>query len=219
MRNKETKIIFIIVITLMLLLNVWVITANADNMNNSMKSGVLDTAELNNTVDTNFEPLTPTGAKTLMEPPIYEEPVGKSILCSEDKYMTYTNIDSVNINWDYIEVDKENLTYRNGVVREQPSGAILVAMGNEYTQGEYYEVHLSKYNDNDYNEIYVVKNVDLKSNIHTNRTNCYTTYDNANSIIEPWVTDEFEYLWAGNSRQLSIYIEDIREPWYEIWGE
>lgn len=175
---------------------------------------VITNKEINEEIENYFnEPISLDGTRELMEPSIYKEPIGKSILCSENKYMTYTNIDSVNINWEYIEVDKENLTYRNGVVREQPSGAILVAMGNEYTQGEYYEVHLSN------NEIYLVKNIDLKANIHTNRTNCYTTYDNANSIIEPWVTDDFEYLWAGNSRQLDIYVEDIREPWYEIWGE
>jgi hypothetical protein len=115
-----------------------------------------------------------------------EEP---NILCASNKYVSYTNIDSIEILWDYIEVG--NIYIENGLVKESGTGAILVAMGTYYPQDYYY---ITMENGR---ELYV-KNVDIKAPEHTDYTNCYTTADD--SIIEIWVTNEFKYLWAGISK-------------------
>jgi hypothetical protein len=65
-------------------------------------------------------------------------------------------------------------------------------MGTHYELDEYYNVTFE-----DGTTIYV-KNIDIKAPEHTDINNCYTTADN--SIIEMWVTNDFDYLWAGISK-------------------
>ncbi len=133
----------------------------------------------------------------------YAEPIVESsnILCSYDKYVSYTNIDTISIAWEYIEVG--DIYVENGLVKESSTGAVLVAMGTQYPQS-YYTIVM----ENGY-ELYV-KNVDIKAPEHTDSTNCYTTADQ--SIVEIWVTNEFEYLWAGISKHTEFGgVVEIRE--------
>jgi hypothetical protein len=120
--------------------------------------------------------------------PIIEEEI--NLLCEEDKYASYTNIDTINILWEYIDV--QDYYIDNGIVKESATGAILVAMGTHYELDQYYMITFS----NGF-EIYV-KNIDVKAEEHTDQNNCYTTSDN--TIIELWVTNEFDYLSAGISK-------------------
>jgi hypothetical protein len=92
--------------------------------------------------------------------------------------------------WEYIDVS--DIDTSNGIVKESSTGAILVAMGTHYEVDEYYNVTFE-----DGTKIYV-KNIDIKAPEHTDKNNCYTTADN--SIIETWVTNQFDYLSAGISK-------------------
>ncbi len=133
----------------------------------------------------------------------YTEPVVESsnIICSYDKYISYTNIDTISIAWEYIEVG--DIYVENGLVKETSTGAILVAMGTYYPQS-YYTVVM----ENGY-ELYV-KNADVKAPEHTDINDCYTISDN--SIVEIWVTNDFEYLWAGISKHTEFgSVVEIKE--------
>ncbi len=111
-------------------------------------------------------------------------------MCAYDKYASYTNVDTINILWEYIEVG--DIYYQNGIVRESDTGAMLVALGTTYTEGSYYNVEFED------GTIIYVKNIDIKAPEHTDTTNCYTTADN--SVVELWVTNDFDYLSAGISK-------------------
>lgn len=129
-----------------------------------------------------------------------EEP---NIICEYGKYASYTNIDTINILWQYIDI--QDYYVSNGVVRESSTGAILVAMGTYYEVDQYYNVTFE-----DGTNIFV-KNIDIKAPEHTDQNNCYTTSDN--TIVELWVTNEFDYLSAGISKYTKfgsvIRIEEI----------
>jgi hypothetical protein len=134
-------------------------------------------------------------SKKVENPPLeevveVEEVEEPNIICEYGKYASYTNIDTINILWQYIDI--QDYYVSNGVVRESSTGAILVAMGTYYEVDQYYNVTFE-----DGTTIFV-KNIDIKAPEHTDINNCYTTADN--SIIEIWVTNDFEYLWAGISK-------------------
>lgn len=124
-----------------------------------------------------------------------------NLLCADSKYLTYTNIDNVNIDWTYIE--KNYYVDNLGYVREQNTGAIYVAMGTNYQKNNYYTITTSD------NQSFTVKVVDIKSDNHTTNK-CYTTHDN--SIVELWLTNknnDFKHL--GNSKVVGVSVVEIKE--------
>ena len=134
--------------------------------------------------------LTEPVAEPVAEPVTHVEQDNNNILCSYDKYGSYTNIDTINILWEYIDVS--DIYRENGLVKESSTGAILVAMGTTYELDTYYYVTFENGT-----QVYV-KNIDVKADEHTDSYNCYTTHDS--SIVEFWVTNEFDYLSAGISK-------------------
>ena len=113
----------------------------------------------------------------------------ENIICEYNKFASYTNIDTINILWEYIDI--ENYYIDNGIVRETSTGATLVAMGTQYQLDQYYMITFS----NGF-EIYV-KNIDVKADEHT-VDGCYTYADN--TVVEFWVDNSFKYLDAGISK-------------------
>jgi hypothetical protein len=92
--------------------------------------------------------------------------------------------------WEYIDI--EDYYVDNGIVKESSTGAMLVAMGTYYELDSYYNITFENGT-----EIYV-KNIDVKADEHTDERNCYTIADD--TIIEIWVTNDFDYLLAGISK-------------------
>lgn len=128
------------------------------------------------------------------------EPEQPNIICSDNKYLTYTNIDTINLNNFNLN---EFYIDANGYVREQGTNAIYVAMGTNYNKNNYYTITTSN------NQNFKVKVVDIKSDRHTTNS-CYTTHDN--SIIELWLTNrnkDFKHL--GNSRVIGISVIEIKK--------
>ncbi len=131
---------------------------------------------------------------------ITNEPEQPNIICSDNKFLTYTNIDNINLN-----NFKLNDFYidAKGYVREQGTNAIYVAMGTKYTKNNYYTITTSD------NQTFTVKVVDIKSDRHTTNK-CYTTHDN--SIVELWLTNrnnDFKHL--GNSKVVGVSVVEIKE--------
>jgi hypothetical protein len=143
---------------------------------------------------------------TVPEEPEPEEPEEpkENIICENEKWASYTNIDTINILWEYIEVG--DIYSENGLIKETSTGATLVAMGTQYELDQYYMITFS----NGF-EIYV-KNIDVKAEEHTDINNCYTTSDN--TIVEFWVDNNFLYLSAGISKYTDygtvVKIEEIK---------
>lgn len=128
------------------------------------------------------------------------EPEPKSVICADNKYLTYTNIDNISLN-----NFKLNDFYidSKGYVRESSTNAIYVAMATNYTKNNYYTITTSD------NQAFKVKVVDKKSDNHTTNK-CYTTHDN--SIVELWLTNvnnDFKYL--GNSKVVGVSVVEIKE--------
>lgn len=124
-----------------------------------------------------------------------------NLLCSSNKYITYTNIDTINLNWDYIELNDYYIDNK-GMVREVGTGAIACAMGTQFSKGGYYNIIL-----NNGMEI-LVKVVDTKADAHTTNA-CYTTHDN--SILELWLTNaNHDLRYLGNSKIKNIFITEIK---------
>ncbi len=113
-----------------------------------------------------------------------------NIICDYGLFASYTNIDTINILWEYIDI--EDYYVDNGIVKESSTGAMLVAMGTYYELDSYYNITFENGT-----EIYV-KNIDVKADEHTDERNCYTIADD--TIIEIWVTNDFDYLLAGISK-------------------
>lgn len=132
-----------------------------------------------------------------------------NIVCAQNKGLTYT--DANNIEWDY-----DNLNYPinpqnvylddNGFYRELSTNAYLGALGSNYT-GEYYYVTLSNGIEFD------LRNTDLKNDIHTDVSNCFTTKDN--SIVEMEMSSYSKFANIGNSLVKGIYVKSI----YEDYGK
>lgn len=128
------------------------------------------------------------------------EPEQPNIICSDNKFLTYTNIDNIslrNFTLNAWYVDSK------GYVREQGTNAIYVAMGTNYQKNNYYTITTSD------NQTFTVKVVDIKSDKHTTNK-CYTTHDN--SIVELWLTNknnDFKHL--GNSRVVGVSVVEIKE--------
>lgn len=119
--------------------------------------------------------------------------------------MSYTNWYYVgNINYDALEVSPSEM-YRddNGFVREDTTGAYIVAMGTFYDTQSYYDITLSNGNT------YLTKVVDVKANEHTDASNCYTTADD--TIAEVAVWGNFKYSDIGISSVMDIYVSDVQE--------
>lgn len=123
-----------------------------------------------------------------------------NLLCANNKYITYTNIDTINLNWEYIDLN-DYYVDNQGMVRETGTDAISCAMGTQFTKGGYYNITL-----NNGMEI-LVKVVDTKADAHTTNA-CYTTHDE--SILELWLTNDNQDLrYLGNSKIKNIYITKI----------
>ena len=130
----------------------------------------------------------------------YQEREQPNLLCANNKYITYTNIDTVNLNWEYIDLDNYYID-NQGMVREVGTNAIACAMGTQFIKGGYYNITL-----NNGMEI-LVKVVDTKADVHTTNA-CYTTHDN--SILELWLTNSNHDLrYLGNSKIKNIFITKI----------
>lgn len=123
-----------------------------------------------------------------------------NLLCADNKYLTYTNVDNIslnNFNLNNFYVDN------NGYVREQNTNAIYVAMGTNYTKNNYYTITTSN------NQSFKVKVVDIKSDNHTTNK-CYTTHDN--SIVELWLTNRNkDFKGLGNSKVVGVSVVEIKE--------
>ena len=131
---------------------------------------------------------------------ITNKPATPNIICADDKYLTYTNIDNISLNnfnlnsW-YVD--------SRGYVREQETNAIYVAMATNYQKNNYYTITTN--ND----QTFKVKVVDIKSDNHTTNK-CYTTHDN--SIVELWLTDNNKDFKAlGNSKVVGVSVVEIKE--------
>ena len=123
-----------------------------------------------------------------------------NLLCANNKYITYTNIDTINLSWDYIELDNYYIDDK-GMVRETGTDAIACAMGTQFSKGSYYNITL-----NNGVEVFV-KVVDTKADVHT-KDACYTTHDE--SILELWLTNKNNDLrYLGNSKIKNIFITEI----------
>ena len=128
------------------------------------------------------------------------EPEPKSVICADNKYLTYTNIDNISLNNFKLN---DFFIDSKGYVRETSTNAIYVAMGTKYQKNNYYTITTSD------NQAFKVKVVDVKSDRHTTNK-CYTTHDN--SIVELWLTNrnnDFKYL--GNSKVVGISVVEIKE--------
>lgn len=124
-----------------------------------------------------------------------------NIICSPDKYLTYTNISTININHDYIE--NNYYVNENGYVLENETNALYVALGKQYIKNNYYDVKLSNGSE------FLVKNVDVKQSKHT-VNDCYTTHDNG--IVEMWLTNKNkDFINLGNSKLIDIKVIEIKE--------
>lgn len=123
-----------------------------------------------------------------------------NLLCADNKYLTYTNIDNIslnNFNLNTWYVDSK------GYVREQNTNAIYVAMGTKYQKNNYYTITTSD------NQTFKVKVVDIKSDNHTTNK-CYTTHDN--SIVELWLTNRNnDFKGLGNSKVVGVSVVEIKE--------
>lgn len=125
-----------------------------------------------------------------------------NLLCADNKYITYTNIDTINLNWDYIELNDYYIDDK-GMVREVGTHAIACAMGSNYAKGGYYTITL-----NNGMEV-LVKVVDTKADAHTTNA-CFTTHDS--SILELWLTNSNHDLrYLGNSKIKNIFITKITQ--------
>lgn len=124
-----------------------------------------------------------------------------NLLCADNKYITYTNIETINLNWNYIELNDYYIDDK-GMVREVGTNAIACAMGTHFSKGGYYNITLN-------NGVEVlVKVVDTKADAHTTNA-CYTTHDN--SILELWLTNSNHDLrYLGNSKVKNIFITKIK---------
>ena len=125
-----------------------------------------------------------------------------NIICEYGKYSSYTNIDTINILWEYIDI--EDYYVDNGIVKESSTGAILAAMGTNYNIDQYYNLTFEN------GTKIFVKNIDIKADEHTDNKNCYTTHDS--TLVEIWVTNDFDYLEAGISKHTEFgAITEIKE--------
>ena len=131
---------------------------------------------------------------------ITNEPETPNIICSDNKYLTYTNIDNININnfnLNDFYIDAK------GYVRENETNAIYVAMANNYQKNNYYTITTSD------NRSFKVKVVDIKSDKHTTNR-CYTTHDN--SIVELWLANKNnDFKALGNSKVVGVSVIEIKE--------
>lgn len=128
------------------------------------------------------------------------EPETPNIICSDNKYLTYTNIDNINLN-NFILNDY--YVDNNGYVRENETNAIYVAMGTNYQKNNYYTITTTD------NKSFKVKVVDIKSDNHTTNK-CYTTHDN--SIVELWLTNKNnDFKALGNSKVVGVSVSEIKE--------
>lgn len=128
---------------------------------------------------------------------IQEQP---NIICADNKYLTYTNIDNISLN--NFKLNNWYVDDR-GYVREQGTNAIYVAMGTNYAKNNYYTITTSN------NQSFKVKVVDIKSDIHTTNK-CYTTHDN--SIVELWLTNRNnDFKSLGNSKVVGVSVIEIKE--------
>lgn len=134
------------------------------------------------------------------EPLRINEPEQPNIICSDNKYLTYTNIDNINLN----SFNLNDFYIDNkGYVREQGTNAIYVAMGTKYQKNNYYTITTSD------NQSFTVKVVDIKSDNHTTNK-CYTTHDN--SIVELWLTNKNnDFKNLGNSKVVGVSVVEIKE--------
>ena len=131
---------------------------------------------------------------------ITNEPETQNIICSDNKYLTYTNIDNINLNnfnLNDFYIDAK------GYVRENETSAIFAAMGTKYNKNNYYTIKTSD------NQTFTVKVVDIKSDNHTTNK-CYTTHDN--SIVELWLTNKNnDFKILGNSKVVGVSVVEIKE--------
>lgn len=134
------------------------------------------------------------------EPLRISEPEKQNIICSDNKYLTYTNIDNISLNsFNLNEFYIDN----NGYVRENETNAIYVAMGTNYQKNNYYTITTSN------NQSFKVKVVDIKSDNHTTNK-CYTIHDN--SIVELWLTNKNnDFKQLGNSKVVGVSVVGIKE--------
>lgn len=127
------------------------------------------------------------------------EPEQPNIICSDNKFLTYTNIDNINLNnfnLNDFYIDSK------GYVRENETNAIYVAMGTNYKKNNYYTITTSD------NQNFKVKVVDIKSDNHTTNS-CYTTHDN--SIVELWLTNKNnDFKNLGNSKVVGVSVVEIK---------
>lgn len=145
------------------------------------------------------------------DPDIETNYVNNSI-CSYNKGASYTYYDKQNWDWNYLEYRYgigQNDVYLDdmGYYRETSTGAYLVALGTTYTE-DYYMVEFNNdefYNGNNY--MIPIKTFDVKSDIHTDSSNCYTTHDN--TIIEFQVHSEM-INWGGYN-VLGIYEAELKD--------
>lgn len=146
----------------------------------------------------------PTVQITQLEQESKQEPVEQplpNIICANNKYLTYTNIDKIKINWDYI--DNNYYVDNRGYVRENGTGAIYCAMATNFVKNNYYTITTSD------NQSFKVKVVDIKSDNHTTNK-CYTTHDN--SIVELWLTNKNrDFKALGNSKVVGVSVIEIKE--------
>lgn len=134
------------------------------------------------------------------EPLRINEPERPNIICSDNKYLTYTNIDNINLNNFNLN---DFYIDANGYVREQETNAIYVAMGTNYQKNNYYTITTSD------NQTFTVKVVDIKSDNHTTNK-CYTTHDN--SIVELWLTNKNnDFKLLGNSKVFGVSVVEIKK--------
>lgn len=130
----------------------------------------------------------------------------QNLLCADSKYLTYTNIDNVNIDWTYIE--KNYYVDQKGYIREQGTNAIYVAMATNYQKNNYYTITTSD------NQNFKVKVVDIKSDNHTTNK-CFTTHDN--SIVELWLTNKNnDFMNLGNSRVVGVSVVEVKGNYESI---
>ena len=126
----------------------------------------------------------------------------ENLLCEIGKGLTYTNIDNININWNYI--DSNYYINSNGFVVDKETNAIYAAMSSKYEKNAIYSITLT-------NDIsFKIKNVDLKQDIHTTNK-CYTTHDN--SIVELWITnnEKLGFKSLGNSKVVNVFVKKIEK--------
>lgn len=164
--------------------------------------------------DYNYVKYTPPKTTDIVVVPEEKEPIilpnpPVDIVCAQNKGLTYTPANE--IDWDY-----ENLNYPikpenvylddNGFYRELSTNAYLGALGSEYT-GQYYYIKLTNGIE------FELRNTDLKQDIHTDVSNCFTTKDN--SIVEMEMSSYSPFAKIGNSLVKGISVQTI----YEDYGK